>query len=202
MPLHEVRVEIDVNVVPEDVREFIADAESRIDLWMGDQARKKPLGFVPSDFLRVYAALSDVAERRLAPGRALLEWGSGFGVVASMSTWLDFDAHGIEIHRDLVEQSETLAGDYELPVEFHFGSFVPHDGEELTDAIPDSHWLETGRAVYDDMGLEIDDFDLVFAYPWPGEEEVTAALFERYAADEALLVTYHGYEGILVRRKG
>jgi hypothetical protein len=200
--LHEVQVEIDVSVVPDNVREFLADADARIEAWMADQARKKPLGFVPSDFEAVYATLHDLTERGLATGRSLLEWGSGFGTVASMSTWLDFDPHGIEIHRDLVEQAEQLAADHELPVQFHYGSFVPRDGEPLTDAVPDSHWLESGRPVYEDIGLTIDDFDVVFAYPWPGEEEVTADIFDHYAQTGALLVTYHGYEGVLVRRKG
>lgn len=201
MALEDVEVIIDTRVVPDDVRAFIADADQRIEAWMTDQAKRTPLGFVPSDFIRVYAALHDIVERGLAPGRSLLEWGSGFGVVASMATWLDLDAHGIEIIPDLVEASEQLASDHELPSQFHVGSFVPSEGEELTDAVPDSHWLETGRAAYGEIGLDIDDFDIVFAYPWPGEEEVTAALFERYGQDDGILVTYHGYEGIKVRRR-
>ena len=200
--LHEVPVNIDISVVPDDVREFLADADRRIDAWMAEQARKKPLAFVPSDFEIVYSALHDIAERHLAPGRSLLEWGSGFGVIACMATWLDFDPHGIEIHRDLVGQAEQLAEDHELPAQFHYGSFVPRDGEALTDAVPESHWLESGRPVYDDIGLSIDDFDVVYAYPWPGEEEVPSAIFEHYAQTDALLVSYHGYEGLLVRRQG
>ena len=201
MPLEDVDIVIDTRVVPDDVRSFLAVADERIDAWVSDQARRTPLGFVPSDFERVYAALHCISEHRLAPGRALLEWGSGFGVVASTSTWLDYDAHGIEIVSDLVDAAEALAADYELPARFYRGSFVPADGEELTDAVPDSQWLEAGRAAYGDMGLDIDDFDVVFAYPWPGEEGVTAALFERYGQEDGLLVTYHGYEGIRVRRR-
>ena len=201
MALEDVDIIIDPEVVPEDVQAFLGEADERIDAFVADQSKRVPLGFVPSDFPRVYAALSTIVEQGLAPGSSLLEWGSGFGVVACMATWLDLDPHGIEIVPELVEASEKLAEDFELPAQFHLGSFVPSDGEELTDAVPDSHWLEAGRAAYTDIGLDIDDFDIVFAYPWPGEEGVTAALFERYGQDGALLVTYHGYEGIRVRRR-
>ncbi len=201
MSLEPVPVRIEPDVVPAHVLAFIADAEERIDSWMTDQARRTPLGFVPSDFPRVYATLHELGERRLVPGQQLLEWGSGFGVVASMATWLDYETFGIEIHRELAEQAELLAADYELPAQFHVGSFVPPDGEPLTDSVPDSHWLESGRPAYEDMGLQVDDFDLIFAYPWPGEEEVTFALFEHFAEPGALLVTYHGYEGIKVVRR-
>ena len=34
------------------------------------------------------------------------------------------------------------------------------------------------------------DDNAIFAYPWPGEEWVIARLFEKYAAEGALLLTY------------
>ena len=46
-----------------------------------------------------------------------------------------------------------------------------------------------------------DDFDVIFAYPWPGEEDVIMQLFDRYAAVGALLLTYHGIEELRIRRK-
>ena len=42
---------------------------------------------------------------------------------------------------------------------------------------------------------------MIFAYPWPGDEEVVDALFLEFGAAGALLVTYHGIEGVRVRRK-
>ena len=50
-------------------------------------------------------------------------------------------------------------------------------------------------------GLTPDDLDVVYAYPWPDEEAVTAELFERYAGTGAILLTYHGGDGIRARRK-
>ena len=46
-----------------------------------------------------------------------------------------------------------------------------------------------------------DDFDLVFAYPWPGDDSLLAELFNRYAAQEALLLTYDQFNSIQLRRK-
>ncbi len=58
-------------------------------------------------------------------------------------------------------------------------------------------WLSTERAGrLRDLELEPDDFDVIFAYPWPGEEQVIFDLFADCAAVGALLLTYHGQEGL------
>src|SRR5262249_23723254 len=63
-------------------------------------------------------------------------------------------------------------------------------------------WLSTGAGTTrEEVGLGLDDFGVVFAYPWPDEESVTGDLFERYASVGALLVTYHGGGGVRVRPK-
>jgi hypothetical protein len=54
---------------------------------------------------------------------------------------------------------------------------------------------------YEDLGLDVDDFDLIFAFPWPNDEELTEQLFDRFAANGALLLTYHQPEAIRLRRK-
>ncbi|MAG58657.1 MAG: hypothetical protein CMJ83_20400 [Planctomycetes bacterium] len=201
MALKELSVPIDVSVVPADVRALLLDADERIDRHIHDQSANSPFGFVPSDFERVYAALWHINEYRLAPGPTLIEWGSGFGIVAAMATGLDFEAYGIEIDHGLVEAAEAFSADHERPAVFARGSFIPTDCEELTDAIPDSNWLTTGPSGYPELGLEPDDFDVVYVYPWPGEEDVVSGLFEHISAEGTLLVTYHGMEDIRVRRK-
>jgi hypothetical protein len=66
----------------------------------------------------------------------------------------------------------------------------------------DFAWMTTdAQAAYEDLGLEPDDFDLIFAYPWPGEEQVIFDLFADCAATGALLLTYHGLEGVRLQRK-
>jgi hypothetical protein len=51
------------------------------------------------------------------------------------------------------------------------------------------------------LGREPDDWDVVFAYPWPGEEHVIERLFDRFAERGALLVTWRGEKGARVQRK-
>ncbi len=49
-------------------------------------------------------------------------------------------------------------------------------------------WLTTDApSAYDDLGLDVDEFDVIFAYPWPGEEDVVIDPFDRYAATDASL---------------
>jgi hypothetical protein len=194
MPLLELSLPADRHGVPGDVRSFLGEADRRIRSFL---RRSRIPGFLPSDFTRAYRLLRALAEADLAPGNLFCEWGSGFGVVACLAALLDFDACGIEVQADLVEAARRLADDFGLPVEFAQGSFIPEDDQ----AGGPFAWLTTdGADTHEQLGLAADDFDLVFAYPWPDEEEVTAELFERHARAGALLLTYHG-EDFRLRRK-
>jgi hypothetical protein len=111
-------------------------------------------------------------------------------------------ACGIEIDLSLVEESRQLAGDFDLPVEFYHDSFIPHGGENSVETFEPAGWLTTHAGTYrQDWGLCPETFDLIFAYPWPGEEEIIEALFEESAGMGALLLTYHGQEGLRLQRK-
>jgi hypothetical protein len=55
--------------------------------------------------------------------------------------------------------------------------------------------------VHQELGLDPDDFDVVFAYPWPDEEQTIADLFAEYSKARAVLVTYHELGGLRVRQK-
>ena len=115
---------------------------------------------------------------------------------------LEFKVCGIEIERDLVDASQRLAEDYGLPVEFVHGSFIPAGAEAYTEHYPESFWLVTDADdAYDDLGLDPDDFDVVFAYAWPDDERLIATLFEEYAAEEALLLMYNQFNSVSLRRK-
>ena len=50
------------------------------------------------------------------------------------------------------------------------------------------------------MGLEPEEFDLVFAYPWPDEEALIEGLFEGHARAGAMLLTYHADGALRLRR--
>ena len=206
MPLVDIEISINGSVLPDDVVAFLREADLRVSQFV----RNSPIrvtGFVPSDFVTVYHALRAITEANLAPGTSLSEWGSGFGVVASLAAMLGFKVCGIEIERDLVDASRRLADDFGLPVEFVHGSFIPSGAEAYAekasaDNSAEWFWLVTDADdAYDEAGLDPDDFDVVFAYPWPSEECLIESLFEKYAAEQALLLTYNQYNSVRVRRK-
>ncbi len=201
MPLVDIEISINGSVLPDDVVAFLREADLRVNQFV----RNSPIrvtGFVPSDFVTVYQALRAITEANLARGTSLCEWGSGFGVVASLASMLGFKACGIEIERGLVDASRRLADDFGLPVEFVHGSFVPSGAEACADNNAEPFLLVTDADdAYDELALDPDDFDVIFAYPWPGEEHLITSLFEKYAAEEALLLMYNEFNSVRLRRK-
>lgn len=206
MALVEIELAEATSPLPSDVTAFLSEVDDRIDQFM----RRHPTwgsGFVPSDFVTVYHALREIADSNLTTGRHFCEWGSGFGVVAFLAEMAGFQAYGIEIDRDLVDEAHQLGDDFELEAEFVHGSFIPQGSEACAEeAYADNDagvvWLvtETDNA-YEELGLDPDDFDVIFAYPWPGEEDVIDRLFDRCAADGALLLTYGQQNSVRLQRK-
>jgi hypothetical protein len=185
--------------LPAEAVRFIREAEARIDRF---QAECRVPAFVPCDYAAAFGVLRALADGTLARGRRFCEWGSGFGVVVGLAAMLDFDACGIEIDAGLVDEARRLADDFDLPTEFVRGSFVPRGAEDRVHAGGAYSWLTTeGDYAYDDLELDVSDFDVVFAYPWPDEEAVVCDLFECYAGPGAVLATYHGGAEFRLKRK-
>jgi len=181
---------------------FLSDAAARIDAFFETRWQDPIVGFVPSEFAAVWPVLAALAERDLAPGRLFCEWGCGFGVVAGLAAKLGFEAHGIEIEADLVDAARRLLADHRIVAQLACGSFVPPGGEELARIKAEMAWLVTGGADgHALLGRSADEWDVVFAYPWPGEEHVVERIFERFAAPRALLVTHRSERGTRVQRK-
>lgn len=194
MPLKDLHLPVSLAPLPPEVRRFLRAANRRVERFR----RERPIGgFVPCDFERAYAVLHALAGSHLTAGNLFCEWGSGFGVVACLAAMLEFDACGIEIEPELVEAATQLADDFDLPVQFMQGSFIPRGAAIGSAGRSEYSWLATDE---DDLELGPDDFDVIFAYPWPDEEQLAADLFERYARAGAVLVTYHGGEEFQLRR--
>ena len=84
------------------------------------------------------------------------------------------------------------------------GSFVTEGAEHIVDKTisSDVFWLNTDvDDAYQELQLDPNDFDVIFAYPWPGEDDVITGLFDHCAAQGALLVTYSYLDGVSVYRK-
>lgn len=198
MPLEELCLPRGGQGLPAKVRAFLREADRRIRRF---QSRWSVPAFVPSDFVAAYAALRDLAAAEVAPGNLFCEWGSGFGVVACLAAMLGFESCGIEIEGDLVDAARQLAEDFDLPVEFTQGSFIPRAGATALLGDAEFAWLTTDDGGSHGPTLSPDDFDVIFAHPWPDEESLIEGLFERHAAAGQVLVTYHADGSSCLRRK-
>lgn len=145
--------------------------------------------FVHGDYELVLEAL--LAER--AAGRRFLEWGSATGIVTIMADLLGYEAYGIELDPELVQTSRELAARHGSGARFTLGSFIPSGYRWRPPAGDDRlGTIGEGRSAYPDLGHPLDDFDLVYAYPWPGEEELMLDLMRTWGSPAARLLLYRG----------
>ena len=197
MALADVPIPVDDRPLPPDVEAFLAAAGDRVALC----GASRP-AFIPSDAEAVYRALSGLDAASQVPGRLFCEWGSGLGVAAALAARVGFRAHAIEIDDELVAEGRRLSDSFGLPVEHVAATFVPAESQDLAVGTGDElDWLQPGGAdAYELLERSPEEFDVFYAYPWPGEEEVIDALFERHAGHGAVLLTYHGREGLRAQR--
>jgi hypothetical protein len=138
--------------------------------------------FIPADYDQVLATLVSLRE----PGLRFLEWGSASGVITIMADMLGFEASGIEIDGELVAIARELGARTGSGANFAEGSFLPAgyrwkpaggDGRLGTIGLAESGYLALGRP--------LDDFDLVFGYPWDGEQPMMLDLMRQYGSRQA-----------------
>ncbi len=168
------------------------------ELWRAFLAGRGSLfhAFIPADQREAHAALQLERERC----HSFLELGSGLGVITLLADRLGFDAFGIEIepelHRAACDLNEEVGG----AATFALGSFVPPDfRDEVSLLDAEFHTPTEGADGYVELGMDLADFDLIYAYPWPGQEEWIEELVRRGAAPGARLLTYSVSEGFEVR---
>jgi hypothetical protein len=155
--------------------------------------------FVPADYERVLEGLAALR----APGLRFLEWGSATGVITILADLLGFEAYGIELDARLVEVARALAERHGSGARFAAGSLFPpgyrfrgRDGDPRTGTLGD------GESAYRQLGRPLMDFDVVYGYPWDGEEPVMHDLMRRYGAPGARLIVAGGDTGLRVFRGG
>jgi hypothetical protein len=155
--------------------------------------------FVAADYESVLEAL--IAQR--APGLTFLEWGSATGVITIMADLLGYDACGIELDASLVDIARTLAAKFDSKARFVAGSFLP-EGYEWKPRTGDGRLgtIGQGRSGYLELGRSLDDFDVVFGYPWQGEEAMMHDLMRCYGGAGARLMVHGTDRGVEVYRDG
>lgn len=158
--------------------------------------------FVPCDFHLLDQAMTWIEQNHLMAGNRFCEFGSGFGAAAMLAAMRGWTSVGIEIEARLVEQSILIAEAFDNAAAFYHGSFIPRGIQGLSRWATEVNNVDThDDDVFDEIGLNFDDFDLFFAFPWPGEHEFFESVVDACAADGAMLLTYRGREGMHLLRK-
>lgn len=179
-----------IDVANERIEKFMLSEESVSD------------NFVPCDFHLLDQALTWIQQNHLLTGNRFCEFGAGMGVATLLAALRDMESVGIEIESNLVDQASQLAEDLDLSAKFYCGSFVPRGTSATTDLGREVENVETIEGdIYEEIGLGLEEFDLFFAFPWPGEHHFFEAVFEAGAAAGALLLSYRGRDGMHLIRK-
>ncbi|MES2123703.1 MAG: hypothetical protein V4503_03340 [Gemmatimonadota bacterium] len=169
----------------EQVRALLAEGWS---IWEEFSEKNAPGEFHPfiaADYETVLAALLP----RRGPGLKFLEWGSATGVITVMADMLGFEAFGIELDTQLVQTARGLAARHFSEARFAEGSFLPN-GYQYKPASGDGRiaTIGTGSSGYLELAHPLDEFDVVFAFPWGGEEPMMLDLMAAYGRPDAYLL--------------
>jgi hypothetical protein len=153
--------------------------------------------FVAADYEAVLRALQALPH----PRARFLELGSATGVITILADLLGFEARGIELDPALVELARRLAKQHHSKARFVAGSYLPAgyqwrppDGDRRMGTIGE------GVSAYRELGKSLDDFDVVFVYPWDGEAGMAHDLMRRYGSRTAQLITYSVTDGVVLHR--
>ena len=163
--------------------------------------------FVPAEYPPILDALetlrhSDRLPRRSGPP-TFLEFGSGTGVITIVADLFGFDAAGIELDADLVAIARQLATRHGSRARFVAGSFIP-SGYKWRPSHGDARMgtIGSGPSAYLELGRGLDDFDVVYAYPWEGEAPIIRDLMDKYGNPGAHLLLMDPVEGLRVMSPG
>lgn len=155
--------------------------------------------FVAADYNSVRDALVSLRK----PGRRFLEWGSAMGVITIMADFLGFDAYGIELDPALVEVGRKLASRSHSKAQFTAGSFIPMGWEwGRSDGDGRHGTIGHGRSGYLEFGHPLDDFDVVYGFPWMGEEQMMLDLMRDHGHADAHLVLHTARDGTKIYQGG
>lgn len=198
MPLRELTVSLNIAEVPPEVASFFAEARRRSDEFFESGLGRRFPRYQPSDPSLVYAAMANLRSSGQLRGDVFCEWGCGIGVATCLASLIGFEAYGIEIEAELADRATCFGDDLGIPIEILNTSYLP-EGYEQGDGFGGEDLVFTGaRRSYGGAndstatypGLDAEDVDLFFVYPWPGQEDLMLNLFTHLASEGAVLLMY------------
>ena len=199
------RIELPTSVdqieVPAEIDRWIREARQQIEAFQDRWDRPLIEQFVAADYELVYKSILWTKHNALLVGNRFLEWGCGFAVISAFASTLGFDVVGIDAEPDLLDQADELLSRWQVSPELTVGNFLPSGSESLADDPTLPSLGHHARSAYEKLGLDLDDFAIVYDYPWPGEDDFHEAVFERYAAIGALMMQFCGPNDVRLWRK-
>ena len=188
--------------IPRETEDLLVRADRLLQIYWDGWHRKPIEQYVACDFRDVWRALFTIREKQITQGNLFCEWGCGFGIVTAMASQMGWGAIGIEAEPFLVSEARKFLAQEEIPAEIWHGNFLPPGSERL--ARHQSHHASLFHQIpsaYLEQEMHLDDFSIVFAYPWPGEDGFLKDVFREYGANGALLLVFRGpYELELYRK--
>lgn len=180
--------------VPDKLRQLWQQAD---DLWEAQQDRGSFHSYASANYELVYDSLTQLRGK----ATTFLEWGSGLGMVSIMASQLGFESYGIEAECSLVGHAQEFADQVDSNAQFAIGSFIPDEFEWNPAAGDESiRTVIDAPDAYDQFDLKLEDFDLIYAYPWPTEHQLYHNILRQFARTGALFMSYDAREGIELRR--
>lgn len=209
MSLEQIPLRLKPDEVPDDVAALIAEADRRCDDFFNAGLGRRYPRYIPSDPAIVHAAMVYLKESGDIRGEVFCEWGCGFAVATCMASLIGYEAYGIEIEPELADLGDQLAADFNIPAQILCTSYLPEGYEECDgvggkDLLPPEATISRGDTIdttpsYE--GLDPDEVDVFFVYPWPGQEELMMDLFKSMTTEGAILLIYLGDREIAAYRR-
>ena len=164
-------------------------------LWDAQQNEPSFEAYVSADYEEVFHSLVKLKKTC----HRFLEFGSGLGMATIMASRIGFEAYGIEMKSELVDYSRQYAEKYAPSALFATGSFVPSQFEHDPSRGEESYCTAIDEfSAYEELEMDLDDFDLVYAYPWPTEHELYRNIVKQFASPHCQLLIYDAREGVLL----
>ncbi|MDE0569118.1 MAG: hypothetical protein OSB44_00450 [Verrucomicrobiales bacterium] len=201
MPIEEIDLTIERKKLPEKIKNYLREANHRIDEFFETERNRKVPRFIPCNDELLYHWLSAINDSDLCLGKVYCEWGSGYGVGTCLASLLGYESYGIEIEPSLIEASRKLAEDSNISVTIIEHDYMPegfecYEGSGGVELIRPENYTYQERSElrpgYEGMDADLDEVDIFFIYPWPGEQEFVLEFFQAVAADGALCLIYLG----------
>ena len=208
MALHEIQLTLANGALEKELQQIIQLGAERTQTFH-DSNRDHPIkGFHSSDFEEACRWLVSLkAQPEFRESRpTFCEWGSGLGIVSLLAEKTGYQATAIELEFRLHQEAIRIHEKFDSHCQCIHGSFIP-DKISATARLclpesSESMWLGLdGPAAYSRIDSSVDSFDVIYAYPLPGESDFVMELFDVAAKREAFLLTFHGAADFRLHQK-